>query len=277
MAGAGLGLLHRLASRPLGARGLASTPLGARGLASTPSVARGLASTALEVMGLANRPALDPVQEALLAEPCILVDESDRAIGQASKLACHLAAADGSTLLHRAFSLFIFNGRQELLLQQRSNTKITFPSMWTNTCCSHPLAVPGEQEEAGALGVRRAAQRRVGLELGVPMTEATVENIAFLTRILYSASSQGGRWGEHELDYILLLRGEPELRPDPEEVQAVEWVAKDDLPDFVRSVEARGGAFTPWFQLISRDLLPRWWDNLDRIEEMRDHTTVHKY
>merc|ERR1719312_2348213 len=171
--------------------------------------------------GVASSAKLDPVQEALLSEPCILVDENDRALGQASKRACHEMLPNGSSLLHRAFSLFIFNSRNELLLQQRSSTKITFPDMWTNTCCSHPLAVESEMEETEALGVRRAAQRRVNLELGVDA--AKVEDITFLTRILYAAPSSGA-WGEHELDYILTLRSDPQITPDPEEVRAIEWV-----------------------------------------------------
>merc|ERR1719451_239076 len=96
-----------------------------------------------------------------------------------------------------------------------------------------------------ALGVRRAAQRRVSLELGVEAEEAKVEDITFLTRILYAAPSSGA-WGEHELDYILTLRSDPQVTPDPEEA---------------------GGKFTPWFQLISKNLLPTWWDNLGRLKE----------
>ena len=88
----------------------------------------------------------------------------------------------------------------------RSATKITFPNMWTNTCCSHPLAVKEELVEEEALGVRKAAQRRIGLELGVEAAQAGVEDIVYLTRILYAAPSNG-EWGEHELDYILMMRG----------------------------------------------------------------------
>ena len=78
--------------------------------------------------------------------------------------------------------------------------------MWTNTCCSHPLAVKEELVEEEALGVRKAAQRRIGLELGVEEAQAAVEDIVYLTRILYAAPSNG-EWGEHELDYILMMRG----------------------------------------------------------------------
>jgi len=219
---------------------------------------------------------LDPIQEALLAEPCILVDKTDEAIGQASKRDCHLLSPSGTSLLHRAFSLFIFNSEEELLLQKRSSTKITFPDMWTNTCCSHPLAVPEELEEKEALGVRRAAQRRVELELGVSALEAPVADIQYLTRILYSAPSSG-KWGEHELDYILLLRADPGLAPCPEEVSATEWVGRNHLQDFIRDVESKGGQLTPWFQLISKNLLPTWWDNLENVEKFRDHQTIHQY
>ena len=92
--------------------------------------------------------ALDPYQEALLAEKCILVDENDREVGHASKKECHLKTSgnEGRTPLHRAFSLFMFNKNNELLLQQRSDTKVTFPGLWTNTCCSHPLAVESEMD-----------------------------------------------------------------------------------------------------------------------------------
>ena len=93
-----------------------------------------------------NAERLDPIQEALLNEQCILVDENDHELGQASKRLCHLVdPKSGIAPLHRAFSLFIFNQNNELLMQQRSNTKITFPGRWTNTCCSHPLFVPEER------------------------------------------------------------------------------------------------------------------------------------
>ena len=94
-----------------------------------------------------GKQALDPFQEALLSEQCILVDENDQEIGQASKRLCHLLdPKTDKSPLHRAFSLFIFNQSNELLLQQRSDTKITFPGRWTNTCCSHPLFVPEERD-----------------------------------------------------------------------------------------------------------------------------------
>ena len=101
-------------------------------------------------------------------------------IGQASKRECHELLADGTSPLHRAFSLFIFNEKGELLLQQRSDSKITFPSMWTNTCCSHPL-MQGDEPD-GVAGVKLAAQRRTTIELGIPESQLDVNKMQYLTR-----------------------------------------------------------------------------------------------
>lgn len=103
-------------------------------------------------------------------------------------------------LLHRAFSVFLFDSNNRLLLQQRASEKITFPDMWTNTCCSHPLGVPGEtgaELEAAVHGVRRAAQRKLGQELGITAEQVPLDKFQFLTRIHYKAPSDE-KWGEHE-------------------------------------------------------------------------------
>ena len=103
--------------------------------------------------------AIDPTQETYLEEECILVNDADRVIGSASKRRCHLLANiqnERGGMLHRAFSVFLFNRQSELLLQKRSDAKVTFPGYWTNTCCSHPLHVESEMEEKEQLGVRKA-------------------------------------------------------------------------------------------------------------------------
>jgi isopentenyl-diphosphate delta-isomerase type 1 len=103
-------------------------------------------------------------------------------------------------LLHRAFSVFLFDKQNRLLLQQRASEKITFPDMWTNTCCSHPLGVPGETGstlDTAVMGVKRAAQRKLDQELGIKSHQVPLENFHFLTRIHYVAPSDG-KWGEHE-------------------------------------------------------------------------------
>jgi isopentenyl-diphosphate delta-isomerase len=102
-------------------------------------------------------------------------------------------------LLHRAFSAFVFrpsDGR--LLLQQRATEKITFPDMWTNTCCSHPLDdFDAEKDEHAHRGVKVAATRKLKHELGIPQAQVPPEAFQYLTRIHYLAPSSG-LWGEHE-------------------------------------------------------------------------------
>lgn len=103
-------------------------------------------------------------------------------------------------LLHRAFSVFLFNDKNELLLQQRATEKITFPDMWTNTCCSHPLHVSSETGSNlpdAVAGVKNAAQRKLDHELGIKKEQVPLEDFRFLTRIHYKAPSDG-QWGEHE-------------------------------------------------------------------------------
>lgn len=103
-------------------------------------------------------------------------------------------------LLHRAFSVFLFDHDNNLLLQQRATEKITFPDMWTNTCCSHPLGIPGETGTTlteSIAGVKRAAQRKLDHELGIKAEQVPIEEFKFLTRIHYKAPSDG-KWGEHE-------------------------------------------------------------------------------
>ncbi|CAJ1081781.1 isopentenyl-diphosphate Delta-isomerase 1 [Xyrichtys novacula] len=148
---------------------------------------------------------LDKKQVQLLSEMCILIDENDSKIGADSKKNCHLNSNIDKGLLHRAFSVFIFNSEEKLLLQQRSDAKITFPGCFTNTCCSHPLHTDSELEEKEAIGVRRAAQRRLEAELGIPMAQVTPDEMTYLTRIHYKAQSDGV-WGEHEIDYILFMQ-----------------------------------------------------------------------
>lgn len=116
------------------------------------------------------------------------------------KLAGHLVKNIDEGLLHRAFSVFLFDRNNRLLLQQRASEKITFPDMWTNTCCSHPLGVPGETGsnlEDAVQGTKRAAIRKLDQELGIKAEQASLEKFKFLTRIHYKAPSDS-KWGEHE-------------------------------------------------------------------------------
>ena len=107
----------------------------------------------------------------------------------------------------------------------RSDTKITFPNLWTNSCCSHPLASfeneKNNSNEPDGLGVKRAAQRKSLDELGIPPEQLPVEKMTYLTRILYKSSSCD-KWAEHELDYILFFKdynNDITPKPNPDEIK----------------------------------------------------------
>ncbi|KAI0335242.1 Isopentenyldiphosphate isomerase [Cubamyces sp. BRFM 1775] len=202
----------------------------------------------------------DPEQTRLMEERCILVDEEDRALGAADKKTCHLMENINKGLLHRAFSAFVFRPNDgKLLLQQRASEKITFPDMWTNTCCSHPLDdFEEEKVEKDQLGVRVAASRKLEHELGIPKSQTPIDEFQYLTRIHYLAPSDG-LWGEHEVDYILFLTADVSVTPNLNEIRDYKYVDKAELQAMF---EDSSNSFTPWFKLIARDFLFGWWDEL---------------
>lgn len=213
----------------------------------------------------------DAEQIRLMDEVCIVLDRDDAALGSASKKACHLMSNINKGLLHRAFSVFLFHPTTHaLLLQQRASEKITFPDMWTNTCCSHPLAHPAETGHgdlaSNVEGAKRAGQRKLGHELGVKPEAVPVQAFEFLTRIHYLAPSDG-KWGEHEIDYILFIEAEPELEINLNEVRETAWVSQEELRQLFIDAETKTGKgkdfkYTPWFRLICESMLYEWWDAL---------------
>lgn len=218
--------------------------------------------------------AIDPLQQAALTERCIVVNENDVRVGSASKLDCHKVQSDGSLMLHRAFSVFLFNSRGEILLQKRAASKITFPSHVTNACCSHPIEdFPEELEEGGGLGVKAAARRRLHYELGIPPDQIDFKDVKYLTRIHYQASDDGV-WGEHEIDYILFLQKDVTLKPNQNEVSEVKYVGRDEFSKYLGCLK---DPLTPWFRLIAHSRLPFWWDNLSTVHLLKDHTTIQRF
>jgi isopentenyl-diphosphate delta-isomerase len=198
-------------------------------------------------------------------------------------------------LLHRAFSVFLFDSNNKLLLQQRATEKITFPDMWTNTCCSHPLGIPGEggaDLAESVPGVKRAAQRKLDHELGIKIEQVPFEKFHFLTRIHYLAPSDG-KWGEHEsehalhsyasfywcrlttlVDYILFIKANVDLEPNVNEVQDTTYVSADELKAMF---EDKNLKFTPWFKLICNSLLFEWWEHLDEgLEKYENETEIRR-
>lgn len=204
----------------------------------------------------------DEEQIRLMDEVCIVLDESDLPIGSASKKIAHLMTNINKGLLHRAFSCFLFDSQNRLLLQQRASEKITFPDQWTNTCCSHPLAVPSETGstlETAVAGAKKAAQRKLDHELGIKAHQVPLEDFKFLTRIHYKAASDG-KWGEHEIDYILFIQADVDLDVNSNEVRDTKYVSPDELKEMFKNDEL---SFTPWFKLICQTMLFEWWEHLD--------------
>ncbi|PWN27704.1 isopentenyl diphosphate isomerase [Jaminaea rosea] len=212
----------------------------------------------------------DEEQIRLMEEQCIVVSNDDQPLRAGSKKECHLMSniLPPHSLLHRAFSVFLFHPETgKLLLQKRAPEKITFPDMWTNTCCSHPLAVKGEMEVGeDYVGVRRAAQRKLDHELGIPAGDVPLEHFKYLTRIHYLAECKGGVWGEHEIDYILFITASPTLRPNENEVCDTKWVSPEELRVLMDELDPE--AFTPWFKLIVKRFLFPWWKLL--LENKKD-------
>jgi isopentenyl-diphosphate Delta-isomerase len=159
----------------------------------------------------------------------ILVDEQDNAVGTMGKLEVHQKA-----LLHRAFSVFIFNSNNEMLIQQRAATKYHSPGLWTNACCSHPR--PGEDTQA-------AANRRLLEELG--FSTALQKAFAFT----YKAAFDNGLT-EHEFDHVFTGHYDGAIVPDPVEVRDFKFIS---IPMLEADVSLHPEEYTEWFKIA----LPR--------------------
>ena len=217
----------------------------------------------------------DPQQVSLLYEPLMIVDRQDRIIGQITKKDAHLLSNIESepSLVHRAFSFFLFDSStspSRLIIQQRAPSKITYPTLWANTCCSHPLY--NKIEMNGLDGVKHAVIRRVKYELGYELNL----DLIYLTRIFYQARNipDDGIFGESEIDYIIIAKHQNGAKVDlaadfqlnQNETQGIRAVTLKECDELVQQ-----GATTPWFTKIVREgLLAAWWTALDRGELKND-------
>ena len=176
-------------------------------------------------------------------EPLILVDDADLEIGQMSKTDCHA----GRGMLHRAFSLFIFNARDELLLQQRSDHKRLWPNFWSNSCCSHPRY--GETMSS-------AIHRRLMEELGLSCP------LEFLFKFKYQAQYDGAG-AEHELCSVFFGRSSTPVRPNWEDIAAWRWVS---VPQLERELDEGEHPFSPWFRLEWARIRQHYLDDILALE-----------
>ena len=158
-------------------------------------------------------------------EEVILVDRNDLAVGTEEKIKAHELA-----LLHRAFSVFVFNKNGELMLQQRALHKYHSPGLWTNTCCSHPR--PGEE-------TLDAAHRRLQEEMGFDC------ELQWKFSFIYKAPFDNGLT-EHEFDHVFFGTYDHKPIINRDEVEAWKWVKMDSL---LADVRKNPGDYTVWFRI----------------------------
>lgn len=171
------------------------------------------------------------------SELLILVDSNDKEIGTISKAAAH----DGKGVLHRAFSIFIFNSRGELLLQQRAGEKRLWPLYWSNTCCSHPRA--GED-------MPTATVRRLEQELGMKA------ELKYLFKFEYQATF-GPQGSEHELCSVYVGKSDATPQSHPMEIAGLKWLAVEDVTRELAS-DPKGERYTPWFKMEWQRLISEY-------------------
>jgi isopentenyl-diphosphate delta-isomerase len=159
-------------------------------------------------------------------EQVILVNESDEPIGEMEKMLAHEQG-----VLHRAFSVFIFNAKGEVLLQQRALSKYHSPGLWTNTCCSHPR--PGETTE-------QAAHRRLKEEMGFDCI------LQHKFSFIYKVQFDNGLY-EHELDHVYTGVYEEEPSINPDEVNTYKWMKWEQL---LEDVNKNMADYTFWLRQI---------------------------
>ena len=196
----------------------------------------------------------DSTQESLMAEAVIQVTESDEVIGPISKLDSHHKVGK----FHRAFSVLLFDSSGRLLLQRRASHKITFPDVWANSCCSHPLHSEEEMELKNALGVKRAAIRKLEQELGINPSQIPIDKFQFVTKMRYQAR-QDEDWIEREIDHCLVIHADVDVNPNPNEVSEIKWISQEDLEEFLVADDSEN-IVAPWFRCIAARLMDDdWW------------------
>lgn len=161
----------------------------------------------------------------------VLVDEKDRALATMDKLEAHELG-----LLHRAFSVFIFNNEGKMLIHKRALTKYHSGGLWTNACCSHPY--PGE-------GALTAGKRRLHEELGFTCDLYKAFDFIYRAEVDNSLT-------EHEFDHVFVGNYSGMIKADPEEVAETKYVELDWL---VKEIEINPNNFTTWFKIALPRLL----------------------
>ena len=167
-----------------------------------------------------------------MTEYVILVNEKDEPVGTMEKMEAHQKG-----LLHRAFSVFIFNNNNEMLLQQRAFSKYNSAGLWTNTCCSHPR--PGEE-------LINAAKRRLIEEMGIETA------LTHQTSFIYKTDFDNDLT-EHEFDHVFVGKYNSSPQINKDEVNDYKWINLTELRDWISK---RPEDFTSWFKIVMQTCYP---------------------
>lgn len=170
-------------------------------------------------------------------EPLILVNPNDEIVGYKQKLECHL----GDGILHRAFSIFIFNSNLELLLQKRSDQKMLWPLFWSNSCCSHPRK--GETYE-------EAIHRRLMEELGFDT------DLFYIFKFQYQARYED-KGSENELCSVYVGKYDGDPITNANEIAEWKYIPYEELD---RDLEEHPEMYTPWFKMEWKRMRTELWD-----------------
>jgi len=176
-------------------------------------------------------------------EKLILVNEKDEVVGYNTKDVCH----DGDGVLHRAFSIFIFNSKNELLLQKRAAGKRLWGQYWSNTCCSHPRK--GESYEV-------ATVRRLHEELGMKTELEYIYKFQYQARFKDIGS-------QNELCSVYIGKSDATPIVNDTEIEAVWIIPADDLD---RELEKNPEQFTPWFKMEWKNIREKYWDRVEALK-----------
>ncbi|TRZ83490.1 isopentenyl-diphosphate Delta-isomerase [bacterium] len=172
----------------------------------------------------------------------ILVDKEDNILGCEEKAKCHL----GKGLTHRAFSIFVFNDKKEVLIQKRAKGKMLWPGFWANACCSHPRK--GEN-------YKKAAKRRLKEEMGINT------NLKSVFKFYYQAKYEN-IGSENELCAVLVGRhGGDKINPHPEEVEEWKWIGVKELKEDIKN---NPDIYVPWFKIEMEKI----GEIIDKLREM---------
>ena len=175
-------------------------------------------------------------------ERLILVDSNDNILGYKSKAECH----DGDGILHRAFSLFIFNEKGELLIQQRAAEKRLWPLIWSNSCCSHP-----REGESYELAVKRRLKEELGLEV----------DLHFLYKFQYHAQWKD-EGSEKELCSVYIGKSITQPKINGTEIADWKWISRGDLN---ADLEKNPDMYSPWFKMEWKEIQKSYWDKVKSL------------